>query len=241
MTAADLAKQAIRERVWTQLEAAGAAVPGVAGYIPTFYGSDLAAARLATLAIWAAANVVKAVPDDAQLPVRRRALQDGKLLYMAAPRLASAKPFYLLDPQALPDPAAEAADSRTAARIAPAVDLGEMRPIDLVVVGSVAVNPDGARLGKGAGYSDLEIALLAEAGLIGDRTTIVTTVHENQVLDEDLPELDHDFRVDVIVTPEQVIWCGHPKRPKGLDWHALRAEQIAAIPVLARRARTQPG
>jgi 5-formyltetrahydrofolate cyclo-ligase len=91
-------------------------------------------------------------------------------------------------------------------------------------------------LGKGAGYADLEIALLAEAGLVGERTTIATTVHELQVLDDDLPELDNDFRLDVIVTPERVIWCGHPRRPAGLEWSALSAEQIAAIPVLARRA-----
>ena len=89
-----------------------------------------------------------------------------------------------------------------------------MRPIDLIVVGSVAVNDRGARLGKGAGYADLEVGLLAEAGLLGGQTVIATTVHELQVLDEELPELDHDFRVDVIVTPERVIWCGHPEATK---------------------------
>ena len=56
----------------------------------------------------------------------------------------------------------------------------EMRFVDLVVCGSVAVNERGARLGKGAGYSDIEVGLLAEAGLIGERTTIATTVHELQ-------------------------------------------------------------
>jgi 5-formyltetrahydrofolate cyclo-ligase len=55
------------------------------------------------------------------------------------------------------------------------------------------------------------------------------------VLDEDLPELEHDFRVDVIVTPERVIWCSEPRRPVHSDWSGLSAEQIAAIPVLARR------
>jgi 5-formyltetrahydrofolate cyclo-ligase len=235
-TAIDQAKQAIRERVWAELAAAGVVEPDVAGYIPDFVGSDHAAARLATLPIWAKAQVMKAVPDRAQEPVRKRALEDGKLVYMAAPKLATLKPFYVLDPRALPLPAAQAVEPGVAARIAPTVDPSEMQPVDLIVVGSVAVNERGARLGKGAGYSDLEVGLLAEAGLISDETTIVTTVHTLQVLDEDLPELEHDFRVDVIVTPERVIWCGTPKRPNGLDWDALRAEQIAAIPVLARRA-----
>jgi hypothetical protein len=38
------------------------------------------------------------------------------------------------------------------------------------------VNRTGARLGKGAGDSDIEIALLTGAGLIGPGTVIVTTV-----------------------------------------------------------------
>ena len=39
----------------------------------------------------------------------------------------------------------------------------DMRPADPVVCGSVVVN---RQLGKGAGYSDIGIALLVEAGLI---------------------------------------------------------------------------
>jgi 5-formyltetrahydrofolate cyclo-ligase len=229
------AKQAIRERVWAELATAGVVEPDVAGYIPDFVGSDRAAARLAELPVWSRAQVVKAVPDRAQEPVRKRALEDGKLLYMAAPRLATDRPFYKLDPAALSVPVGQAAEREAAARFAPAVDVAEMPFIDLVVVGSVAVNDRGARLGKGAGYADLEIALLVEAGLVTERTTIATTVHELQVIGEDVPELEHDFRVDVIVTPGQVIWCGHPKRPSGLAWNTLRVEQIAEIPVLARR------
>jgi 5-formyltetrahydrofolate cyclo-ligase len=105
----------------------------------------------------------------------------------------------------------------------------------MVVCGSVAVNRDGIRLGKGAGYSDLEIALLAEAGLIGPATVIVTTVHPLQVLDEPIPEAGHDFSVDLIVTTRDVIRCVPPRRPVGLDWDLLPANMIAAIPVLAAR------
>lgn len=239
-TAVDQAKQAIRELVWAELVTARVVEPDVAGYIPDFAGSDHAAARLAALPVWEQARVVKAVPDRAQEPVRKRALEGGKLVYLAAPRLATVKPFYVLDPSALPVSPAEAADPVVAARVAPAADPGEMQPVDLIVVGSVAVSERGTRLGKGAGYSDLEVALLAEAGLVKPHTVIATTVHQLQVVDGDLPELEHDFRVDVIVTPERVIWCRQPTRPKGLNWRALRAEQIAAIPALARRARQPP-
>ncbi len=237
MTAANPAKQAIRERVWSQLERAGVVEPGVRGYVPAFEGSDLAAERLADLPIWQQAQILEVVPDRAQLPVRIRALQDGKLVYMAAPKLAAAEPFYLLDPRNLPVPATEAADRTVAARIAPSISVDRMRAIDLVVCGSVAVNEQGARLGKGAGYSDIEMALLAEAGLISERTIIATTVHELQVLDQELPEQAHDFRVDLIATPERIILPGSPKRPAELDLSNLSPEQISAMPVLARRER----
>ncbi len=87
-------------------------------------------------------------------------LRDGKLLYMAVPRLADALPFYVLDPARLGVPPAEAASREGAERAAQKVSVGEMRPIQLVVCGSVAVNRAGARLGKGAGYSDIEVALI---------------------------------------------------------------------------------
>ncbi|WP_346113332.1 5-formyltetrahydrofolate cyclo-ligase [Nonomuraea maheshkhaliensis] len=232
----DQAKQCVRERVWALLEQAGAAEAGVRGYIPAFSGAEQAAERLTMLTAWQRGQVVKAVPDRAQLPVRVRALKAGKIVYMAVPKLAEAPPFYLLDPRNLSVPAEEAADRAVAARIARKVDVDEMRPVDLVVCGSVAVNRAGARLGKGAGYSDIEVALLVEAGLLSNSTTIVTTVHELQVLDEDLPEDEHDFRVDFIVTPERVIECDSPKRPTGLSWERLSPEKIAAIPLLAKRA-----
>jgi hypothetical protein len=77
--------------------------------------------------------------------------------------------------------------------------------VDLVVCGSVAVNRQGARVGKGGGFSDLEFALLVEAGLIGGDTVLATTVHPLQVLAEALPETPHDFRLDLIVAGEEVI------------------------------------
>jgi len=232
-TGIDAAKQAIRTEIWDLLERECAVERGVHGYIPAFAGADAAADGLAYLPVWHTARVIKAVPDRAQQPVRERALRDGKLLYMAVPMLADDLPFYVLDPAV---PPAEAASRRTAARIAPKIALGQMRPIDMVVCGSVAVNRQGARLGKGAGYSDIEVALLQEAGLIGPSTVIVTTVHPLQVIDAALPETGHDFSVDLIVTPDQVIECGPPRRPRGLYWEHLTEDKIAGIPVLAARA-----
>jgi 5-formyltetrahydrofolate cyclo-ligase len=233
-TAMDRAKQSAREKVWTLLEREGAAPVGVHGHIPNFVGAERAATRLADLDVWRRATVVKANPDKAQLPVRVRALHAGKLLYIAVPRLATARPFYELNPAALSVPFEDAATSTGATDAAPMIGVAEMRPVDLVVCGSVAVNRRGVRVGKGAGYSDIEVALMTEAGLIAPETTIVTTVHQLQVVDDELPETEHDFSVDVIVTPNEVIQCDPPRRPRGIVVDDLAHDVVSAIPVLHR-------
>ncbi|OOC54537.1 MULTISPECIES: 5-formyltetrahydrofolate cyclo-ligase [Nocardiopsis] len=239
MSDIDQAKEAVRDRVWRLLEREGAVPEGSYGKIPGFYGNEATAERLAELDVWKRASTVKANPDWAQLPIRTRALQDGKLLYMAVPRMASLKPFYLLDPALLSLLPEEAAEKKGAEQIARRVGVDGMRPVDVVICGSVAVNRSGARIGKGAGYSDLEVALLIEAGLVTEETTIVAPVHQLQVIDEEIPETEHDFSVDLIVTPNEVIQCERRQHPNGIVWEDLTAEKVEAIPVLGKLARAQ--
>jgi 5-formyltetrahydrofolate cyclo-ligase len=224
------AKQRVRERIWRTLENEGAArFPGARGRIPNFRGAEAAAERLAELPEWEAAGVVKSNPDAPQLPVRRRARRDRKTLYMAVPRLAEDEPFV----RVVGDPTIKKALAEGIPARAP--DLGH---VDLVVCGTVAVNRAGVRVGKGGGYSDLEMGLLVEAGLVDDATVIVTTVHPLQLLDEELPEAAHDFRVDIVVTEDDVVHTHARRRSPGVLWEHLDDETIEGIPVLAaRRAR----
>jgi 5-formyltetrahydrofolate cyclo-ligase len=196
-------KQEVRHRIWTLLEQHGVAKPpGTAvGKIPNFLGAEAAATQLATQPVWQPARVLKANPDKAQRAVRATALAQGKVLYMAVPRLADELPFYLLDPEHLRLSPWEAASKEGAARVGRKVAANQLRPVDLVVCGSVVVNHQGVRIGKGGGFSDLEVAFLVEAGVLRPSTVLVTTVHPLQVVDEPLPETVHDFRVDLIVTP----------------------------------------
>jgi 5-formyltetrahydrofolate cyclo-ligase len=233
----DQVKEAVRDRVWRLLEREGAAPEGSYGKIPGFYGAQMTAERLAKLDVWERAQTIKANPDWAQLPIRIRALRDGKLLYMAVPKMASLQPFFLLDPASLDLPPEQAAEKRGAAEGARRVGVEDMRPIDVVICGSVAVNRSGARIGKGAGYSDLEVALLIEAGLVTTETVIVAPVHQLQVIEEEIPETEHDFSVDLIITPDEVIECPGRRRPQGLVWNDLSPEKIEAIPALAEHAR----
>jgi 5-formyltetrahydrofolate cyclo-ligase len=207
----------------------------VVGKIPNFLGAEAAADYLAALPAWEVAQVLKANPDKAQRPVRV-SLTEGKLLYMAVPRLADELPFYLLDPTRLSMSPWEAAAKEGAALAGRKVAASELPSVDLVVCGSVAVNRQGARIGKGGGFSDLEVAFLVEAGVLRPDTVLATTVHPLQVVDEPLPETIHDFRVDLIVTPDEAIWCAEPHRPPGILWDHLHQDKIAEVPALAALA-----
>ncbi|MGI9004441.1 MAG: 5-formyltetrahydrofolate cyclo-ligase [Pseudonocardia sp.] len=141
----------------------------------------------------------------------------------------------------LADPPRWAVSITNASRSAKRVAVAELNPVGLVVTGCVAVGEDGARLGKGGGFADLEFALATAAGLIRPDTVVVTTVHERQVRPvETLPAAGHDVPVDLVVTPERVIDCreGRAERPTGdLRWSELTEEKIAAIPLLAALRR----
>jgi 5-formyltetrahydrofolate cyclo-ligase len=232
------AKAALRERIWAAMSEPGIArFPSPDGRIPNFVGAERAAERLRETRAWQRARTVKANPDSPQLPVRQRALEDGKLLYMAVPRLADEQPFFLLDPDRLVDPPRKAVSIKGASRSARTVGIEELEAVDLVVAGCVAVGEDGARLGKGGGFSDLEYAVAAEAGLIGPRTTVVTTVHDTQVVPAGaLPTTAHDMHVDLIATPTQILECPRGRgRPRArLRWEELTEDKIRAVPILAR-------
>jgi 5-formyltetrahydrofolate cyclo-ligase len=232
------AKAALRDEVWAALTAARVArFPGAAGRISNFAGAEAAAERLRARPEWRGAATVKANPDSAQLPVRQRALEDGKILYMAVPRLAEADPFFLLDPDHLADKPRRAASISGATRSARRVAVADLAPVDLVVTGCVAVGEDGARLGKGGGFADLEYALAAAAGLIGPGTVVVTTVHELQVRPAGtVPTGAHDVPMDLVFTPERVIDCRASRGPRPLGeirWSELTEAKIAAIPLLS--------
>ncbi|HEY7280169.1 MAG TPA: 5-formyltetrahydrofolate cyclo-ligase, partial [Actinomycetota bacterium] len=144
-------KQALRVQAWAALRAAGAArFPGVEGRIPNFVGAERAAELLTATDEWRSAVVIKANPDAPQLPVRARALADGKRVYMAVPRLRDERPFRLLDPERLTVTPRRAASIRGSSSAGIAVRVEEVEHVDLVVCGTVAVNRSGARLGKAA-------------------------------------------------------------------------------------------
>jgi 5-formyltetrahydrofolate cyclo-ligase len=230
-------KDSLRAEIWSLLKQQGVSLREPFGHIPNFVGTQEAAERLAALPIWQRASAIKCNPDSPQVPVRLRALQDGKRLYMAVPRLTSTRCFVELtasDLQQRNIPLEEAAIARKALNYGRLVSFEEMQAIDLVMVGCVAVTRNGGRTGKGAGFADLELAMLKEFGLVQPDTPIVTTVHPLQIVEEErLPMQAHDWALNWIVTPEEAIETNttYP-RPAGLDWNTIRPEQYKKIPIL---------
>ena len=210
--------------------------PGAEGRIPNFAGAKLAAQKLAGHRLWKRSRLIKANPDSPQTHVRRLALEEGKLLVMAVPRLRDQHPFRLLDPRKLSaKQVREAATIKGALRHGKVVALEELPQIDFVLCGSVAVNLSGARIGKGGGFSDLEYALLIEEGVIDEHTVVATTAHPIQILREHLPLTDHDLPIDIIATPRAVIDVERQyDRPRGILWDHLQPPQIHEIPILER-------
>ncbi len=235
-----MSKQELRERVWALLEKKRVArFPGAKGRIPNFKGAEKCAELVTELGVWQRAKVIKANPDSPQRPIRYLALKEGKTIYMAVPRLRQKKCFVELDPKRLNKHIYAASSIKGAFEFGRQVTLKQMKPVELILCGSVAVRRDGARLGKGGGYSDLEFAIALEAGIIKRNTPIITTVHGLQVVSEEIDLRPHDIPVDFIVTPEEIIECRAPiPRPKGIYWQFLDEKKVDTIPLLQGRPRS---
>ncbi|MFB6168195.1 MAG: 5-formyltetrahydrofolate cyclo-ligase [Haloferacaceae archaeon] len=229
-------KQSTRERVWDELEESGAArfpFPPH-GRIPNFAGAEQAAERLAESDVWERAAVVKSNPDSPQRPVRRQALEAGKVVYVAVPRLRDENCFLRLDPDEIDD-IDHATTIGGSSELGEQVGPGEMEPVELIVSGSVAVTESGKRVGKGEGYSDLEFAVLREFGLVDDATTTVTTTHEIQLVDDEIPTTEQDVPIDWIFTPDRTVRADTTAdKPAGIEWSALTEDRLDEIPILRR-------
>ena len=228
-------KQAIREFVWERLDKARALNSGrVYDRIPDFKSSAAAAILVCELDVWKQASVVKSNPDKAQRPLRQYALEGGKIVYMAVPRLREERCFVALE-ASLGASAETLSTIEGAMKYGRLVSLEEMRSVDLVISGSVAVNREGIRIGKGGGFADLEYAMAVSVGVVNNETPVLTTVHDLQILDEQFPSTRHDVSMDYIVTENEIINCNRQiPRPNGIYWEDLEASKIQEIPLLMK-------
>ncbi|ABW02179.1 5-formyltetrahydrofolate cyclo-ligase [Caldivirga maquilingensis] len=233
-------KQAIRERVWRILEESNAAAfpRPVYGRIPNFVGSQEACRLASTLPEFKEARVIKINPDSPQRYCRELALRHGKLVIVPTPRIKEG--FLLLDSSRIPrqyyDEASTIGGSfKWGIPIKP----WDAPQINLVIIGSVAVNPsNGRRLGKSHGYAEIEWGIVSALGKVNEDTPVLTTVHELQLVNDEIPKEPFDLPVDIIVTPSRVIKVNRiDEKPKGIYWGYVTDEMMNEIPLLAELRR----
>lgn len=228
-----LSKCEIRKKVWSLLEETNiAAFPRpVFGRIPNFKGAEKAAEKLLSTPEFQRAKFIKVNPDSPQRYVRELALRQGKIVLVPTPRLKG--DFYLLDPSKIRD-FREASKISGFAKYGEVADIYSIPNIDLVVVGSVAVTLSGDRVGKGEGYSELEFAILRELNKVNEKTPVVTTVHDIQIV-ESIPVEPYDVPLDVIATPTRVIRVNRTReKAPGLLLEYLTKEKIEDTPFLKK-------
>ncbi len=225
-------KAAIRNLIWARLEEEDIArfPRPVFHRIPNFAGADIAGRRVVSLRDFVEARTVKVNPDAPQRQVRFEVLSHGKTLLMPTPHLRSG--FILLGDNVPKDRLRLASSIHGAFMLGKKLALDKLPPIDLVVVGSVAVTRDGARIGKGEGYSEMEYGILRELELVSRSTPIITTVHDLQIV-ESIPLEDHDISVDYVVTPTQTLATRPSKpRPNGIIWSKIAPGMMQRMPIL---------
>lgn len=195
-------KEQLRNRIWSQMEHQGIATFPLPckGRIPNFVGAGLAAEKLRQLEEWKRARVIFAGPDSPQKKVRENTLIDGKILLMASPRLK--RGVIILNPTRTKGMERFASTIKGAFQLGSEVNFEQIPKPDLIVEGSVAVDLQGRRLGKGGGYGDLEIVLLKR--MFGD-IPVATTVHDVQIVEKVPFDERRDEKVSIIVTPKKVI------------------------------------
>ena len=231
-------KDVVRNDVWSALEREGVAVGPAWSMIPNFVGADVAAWHLAQTPEWKAARTVKTNPDAPQIPIRIRALYEGKLVFAPVPYLTREFPYLRLDPERLRAKGVSfelAATAEGFMEHGERIDFEDVAPLDFAVVGSVAVTRIGGRTGKGAGFADLETAIFRELGIISDTTPIATTVHSSQLVEATRVVLEsHDSPLDYEATERELISTGNrDRRPAGVEWDRVRPDQFENILFLA--------
>ncbi|WP_346897132.1 5-formyltetrahydrofolate cyclo-ligase [uncultured Roseibium sp.] len=230
-------KDLVRDRIWKTLVETGVNVGPTNSRIPNYAGADLAALNLSKLDAWKAARTVKCNPDPPQIPVRLRALYDGKIVYAPVPELVKPFPFVRLDPEKLEKQGIQfelAAVSQGFVEYGEPVEFEDMEMLDFVVVGCVAVTREGGRTGKGGGFADLELGIFRELGKLKPDTLLATTVHSCQVVpNDDVIMQAHDSALHYIATEQELIETRTPyPQPTGVAWDFVQDDQYRDIPFL---------
>ena len=214
------AKAAVRDRVWKGLVDANVNVGPAFDRIPNFVGADLAAKRLSDLDEWRRARVIRCNPDPPQIPVRLRALYDGKLLFSPVPYLPRAFPTFASIPiSSLQSGSISKPRPRRKASSSMASRSASRRCPSSIFVSSAASRYAGSAGARGkAPDSPISSRGCRELGLVSPSTPIATTVHSSQIVSNSKVVMEsHDSALHFIATELELIATQTPyPQPEGV-------------------------
>ncbi|WP_337844395.1 5-formyltetrahydrofolate cyclo-ligase [Thermus sp.] len=179
----------LREEVWNLLARHDLALHPTPphGHHPNFKGARRAAELLLNTPEFQRARVILAGMDAVLKPLREAALRGGKVLLLPHPdRPRAFLRLKDLDPRRLKR-------VREAYRYGEAVDV-EKEPIDLVLIGAVAVDEEGGWVGKGYGFPQSWLRVEAP---------FATLAHPVMVYPR-LP-VEPERRVQLLATPHRLL------------------------------------
>ena len=234
----------IRQRIWEKLK--DVAIPDTrfhmnfAEVIPDFEGSEQAVDRVVALPVYQQSKFAFITPDNCLADLRRRMIEAQMPFVMSTYGIF--RGFLYLAPGSVPKGAERYAawldGMEYFAKPISLEEITRMGRFDFMVTGASAVSVDGVRFGKGHGFFDLEWGMFTDLGLADDNTPVVAVVHDVQVVEDKLHPSETDILVDTIATPTRLVEVERRgRRPRGIKWNLLSAEQIAATPPIRELAR----
>lgn len=186
-------KEEVRNYVWKELKENKVGLFPFFGRIPNFVDVEKSIQKLFQVKEFLESKRIFISPDTPQRKLLNFVDLKEKEVYMATPRLKKGfvkiiKPF-----------------ERLGELFINSIEIKELPKIDFALIGSVAVDLKGNRIGKGGGYGDKEIKNLRK---INEKIIVATNVHDLQVFN-DLSYLmkEYDEKIDMIVTPTRIIRC----------------------------------
>ena len=202
-----------------------------------------AAEKLRGLQVYRDASAVFATPGEPLHQARINCLVDGKDLVMPAPSIRAG--FFLLPARSVPFKDLSAAVTYKGleknGQLLQSRAISELS-VGLLLTDSLAVDPEGGRIGDGNGFFDLCCALLNELGGLQQDWTAFTFVPEEQISRHSLPQDAWDIKMGGAITPDGIHFFQHPLQKPQIFWDLLPRDRIKRIDPLwklysARRKR----
>ena len=239
-----MSSRLVKQRIWDRL--ASVARPDTrfhlnfAEVIPDFEGAEAATDAIEALPAYCDSRLAFVTPDNSLVELRRRMIAAGKPFVVPTYNLL--RGFRLIEPGSVPAGhelyAAWLDGIEHFGKPVTLEEISQRGRFDFMATGASAVSTDGIRFGKGHGFFDLEWGMFTDIGLADDSTPVIAAVHDVQVVEDKLPASETDIVVDLIATPTRMIRVErHGRRPRGIKWNLITADQIAATPPLKELAR----